>query len=242
MDVLGAAGTKSIPDGIVFSSEANVAHELPRVSVRRDAEWHEPPNPYLSSSLKRILDVLVAAVLIAFFLPLCLVIALAIRTTSPGPAIFRQDRGGRHGVPFTIWKFRTMYVEADDGSARQVTQGDDRITRIGRLLRMTSADELPQLVNVLRGDMSIVGPRPHALRHDQFYGSRIARYTERLHAKPGLTGLAQIHNLRGPTPTVESMQHRVDKDLDYVDRASLRLDLQILVRTVLIVVSCRNAL
>lgn len=180
---------------------------------------------------KRVLDIVCAAAGILVILPLLLVIAAAIRIDSPGPAIFRQRRNGFDQKQFVIFKFRTMRVLEDGGSVTQATRNDNRITRIGRWLRRSSLDELPQLFNVLRGEMSLVGPRPHALAHDQFYTSTIDDYCIRHHVKPGITGWAQINGCRGETSQAEDMERRVTLDLWYIKNWSLRLDLKILMRT-----------
>jgi undecaprenyl-phosphate galactose phosphotransferase/putative colanic acid biosynthesis UDP-glucose lipid carrier transferase len=180
---------------------------------------------------KRALDVLVALCGLALLLPLMGLVAAAIRLGSPGPAIFRQRRNGFNGHEFTIYKFRTMRVMEDGPEIVQARKSDARVTHLGRLLRQTSIDELPQLFNVLRGDMSLVGPRPHALAHDNEYSQLIANYAFRHHVKPGITGWAQVNGLRGATPELEDMANRVELDLWYINNWSLGLDLQILLRT-----------
>ena len=159
--------------------------------------------------------------------------------TQHGPALFKQIRTGLNGKPFRTYKFRTMTVQEDGAVIQQVTQGDTRVTRIGQWLRRTSIDELPQLLNVIRGEMSLVGPRPHALAHDEYYGREIPTYARRFAAKPGITGWAQINGSRGETPAVADMQRRIDLDLWYVQHWSLTLDLTILARTVA-EVACRT--
>ncbi|MDE2183229.1 MAG: exopolysaccharide biosynthesis polyprenyl glycosylphosphotransferase [Alphaproteobacteria bacterium] len=190
---------------------------------------------------KRALDVAIAGVVLFIVSPFLLVVALLIRLDSKGPILFRQTRRGRSGRPFDILKFRTMTVLEDGDHIVQARPGDARHTRVGRWLRAYSIDELPQLINVLRGEMSLVGPRPHARAHDAYYGKRIAQYEERQVVKPGLTGWAQVNGLRGPTPTDEVMARRVDLDVWYAAHASLRLDLKILLRTPLEVLRGRNA-
>lgn len=173
--------------------------------------------------------------------PVFTVCALLIRLDSPGPVFFRQTRRGFNGRPFEIWKFRTMRVAEDGGEVRQAVVGDSRVTRIGRLLRRTSIDELPQLINVLRGEMSIVGPRPHALAHDDHYDQRIAEYPRRQHVLPGLTGWAQVRGARGETPTIEHMARRVELDVWYVQNWSFRQDLWIILSTIRHVLTSKNA-
>ena len=150
---------------------------------------------------------------------------------SPGPAIFRQRRTGFKGRVFTILKFRTMTVAEDAGEVRQATKNDTRVTTVGSLLRKLSIDELPQLWNVLRGDMSIVGPRPHALAHDAYYGAMIPTYAARFRAKPGLTGYAQVNGFRGEIADMRCMSDRVAADNSYIDEWSLAMDVRILART-----------
>jgi lipopolysaccharide/colanic/teichoic acid biosynthesis glycosyltransferase len=158
-------------------------------------------------------------------------VAVLVKLDSPGPVLFVQTRAGFNTRPFRIFKFRTLHTLEDGSIVRQVSRNDSRLTRIGRILRRTSIDELPQLFNVLRGEMSLVGPRPHAAAHNFEYQQVIANYAYRHHVRPGLTGWAQVNGLRGET-TVEIMQRRVDLDLWYIDNWSLWLDLKIMVRTV----------
>src|SRR4051812_22591799 len=138
--------------------------------------------------------------------PVLVLVALAIRLDSTGPALFRQTRTGLNGKPFRIYKFRTMTVQEDGATIQQVTRNDPRVTRIGHWLRSTSIDDLPQLLNVIRGEMALVGPRPHALAHDEYYGRAIPAYVRRFAVKPGITGWAQVNGLCGETPTVADMQ------------------------------------
>jgi exopolysaccharide biosynthesis polyprenyl glycosylphosphotransferase len=168
-------------------------------------------------------------------------VALAVRLDSPGPILFRQSRNGFNGRPFRIYKFRSMTVLEDGPVVTQATRQDSRVTRVGRFLRRSSLDELPQLFNVLKGDMSLVGPRPHAIAHDDQYTQLVAKYAFRHHVKPGITGWAQVHGLRGETPSVELMRRRVDLDLQYIANYSLILDLRILVRTVRELIRPQNA-
>lgn len=196
----------------------------------------------LQSGIKRAMDVSIAVALLVLLAPVLLSIAAIIRLDSRGPVFFRQRRRGLHGEPFNIVKFRTMHVLEDGDDVRQAEPDDARVTRAGRILRCWSLDELPQLLNVLNGDMSLVGPRPHAVAHDNFFGSLIEGYDQRLRVKPGITGLAQINGLRGPTPTTEAMRRRVEVDLSYVRNAHLLLDIAILLRTPIEIVRRRNAL
>ncbi|AWM85701.1 hypothetical protein C4E04_02355 [Microvirga sp. 17 mud 1-3] len=198
-------------------------------------------SPYLTSSTKRLLDFSLAAILICILLPVMLVVAAAVKWSSPGCIVFRQKRHGLRQTPFDIFKFRSMHAQCGaDPKVPQATLSDPRVTPLGRLLRKTSIDELPQLINVLRGEMSLVGPRPHALVHDEKYLRELPAYASRFFAVPGITGLAQINGARGETPTLAHMQRRLQYDLEYIRTASLMLDLRILARTT-IVVTLRHA-
>jgi len=194
-----------------------------------------------TSAPKRVFDILVALWALLLFLPLLAVVMVAIQVESPGPAIFRQRRTGYRGKVFTILKFRTMTVAEDSGEIRQATKNDTRVTAVGSLLRKLSIDELPQLWNVLRGDMSIVGPRPHALAHDEYYGAMIPTYAARFRAKPGLTGYAQVNGFRGEISDMRCMSDRVAADNSYIEEWSLALDVAILLKTVPLVFRDPNA-
>lgn len=210
-------------------ADASVASALPFLRPTPEAE------AIVASGGKRALDILGAAIALLVFLPLLLCIALAVRLESGGPVIFRQRRTGHMGRVFTIYKFRTMTVTEDHGEVRQATRNDSRVTAVGALLRKLSLDELPQFLNVLKGDMSLVGPRPHALAHDSHYGDLIPAYTDRFRAKPGLTGLAQVNGLRGEIQDLRCMRNRVAADNLYIDSWSLGLDVAILAKTLLII-------
>ena len=189
--------------------------------------------PLLSGrNASRVLDIAGAAMGLLVLAPLLVFIALLIRLDTPGPVLFRQTRKGLNGQVFRIYKFRTMRVLEDGAVVRQATRGDARVTRIGRILRSTSLDELPQLLNVLSGEMALVGPRPHALAHDEFYSREISGYDQRFRVKPGITGWAQVNGARGETPTLDHMRRRIELDLWYVQHKSIALDLTILARTV----------
>lgn len=180
---------------------------------------------------KRSFDIAVSAAALLFFAPLMLLAAIAIKLDSPGPVFYRQQRRGFNNEPFRIFKFRSMTVTEADGTMTQAVQNDARITRIGKFIRSTSVDELPQFLNVLLGDMSVVGPRPHAVSQEDHYDHLIARYAFRRHVKPGITGWAQINGHRGATPTVSSMESRLEHDLWYMHHWSLWLDVRITLRT-----------
>ncbi len=190
---------------------------------------------------KRLFDVASAGLGLLALAPILIVVAIAIRVDSAGPVLFRQKRGGFNGRTFYILKFRTMRVLEDGARVKQATRHDDRVTRVGKILRWSSIDELPQLINVLRGDMSLVGPRPHALAHDAAYRAQISSYPFRQFVKPGITGWAQVNGFRGETPTIASMKQRVDLDLWYARNCSFLLDMRILVETVREVCHPRNA-
>jgi len=191
--------------------------------------------------VKRIADIVVASLVLVFFLPIMLLAAIAIKLDTRGPVIFRQTRKGFNGKHFVILKFRTMTVQENGASIVQATRNDSRVTTVGRLLRSSSIDELPQVWNVLRGDMSLIGPRPHALAHDNYFETLLSDYAFRHHVKPGITGWAQCKGARGATPTLEHIAERVKLDLWYINNWSLWLDLQILIRTVFEVFRTRNA-
>jgi putative colanic acid biosysnthesis UDP-glucose lipid carrier transferase len=185
--------------------------------------------------LKRGFDLLISGAGLLLISPLLLLIAIAVRLSGPGPVLFRQDRYGLDGRRFRIYKFRTMQVTeaGDTPGLRQATRNDPRVTPVGRFLRRWSLDELPQLVNVVKGEMSLVGPRPHAVDHNEHYRRRIPGYMQRHAFKPGITGLAQIEGLRGETNSLESMAQRIDADLRYARDWSLKLDIKILLKTLL---------
>jgi putative colanic acid biosysnthesis UDP-glucose lipid carrier transferase len=204
-------------------------------------ELHRGPLTSVERAAKRCTDVLFAGIALIAMLPLLAVVAFAIKLDSPGPVLFRQKRCGFNGRSFTIYKFRTMLVMEDGPSVVQARAIDCRVTRIGKWLRRTSIDELPQLLNVLDGSMSLVGPRPHAVAHDNQFDKVVWNYAFRQRVKPGLTGWAQIHGYRGATPTAALIERRVEYDLWYIDNWSLRLDLAILLQTPMEVLRGRNA-
>ena len=201
----------------------------------------ETPFYGLNGAIKTLSDYVIALLALIVTGPLMLAIAALIKTDSPGPILFRQRRYGLDGREITVYKFRTMTVLEDGGVVRQATKDDKRITRLGRLLRRTSMDELPQFINVLQGRMSVVGPRPHAVAHNETYRKLIDGYMVRHKVKPGLTGWAQVNGFRGETDTVEKMQQRIEYDLAYLRNWSLRLDLMIILKTVLVLFGDRKA-
>jgi putative colanic acid biosynthesis UDP-glucose lipid carrier transferase len=189
---------------------------------------------------KRLFDILAAGAALTVLSPALLLVWAAVRIESPGPGLFRQRRGGFQGRPFYILKFRTMRT-CEGRTIAQAKKSDARTTRLGVFLRKNSIDELPQLINVLLGDMSIVGPRPHALAHDRQFTTVDRRYMGRHHARPGITGLAQVSGSRGPTDTNEKIIQRMLFDLEYVTKWSWRMDIRILLNTVRVVLKDRNA-
>lgn len=204
-------------------------------------EIQRTPLSAVERLVKRVMDVVVALVALALLLPVFMFTAIAIKLDSEGPVIFRQRRKGFNGKQFVMLKFRTMTVLEDGAAVVQATREDPRVTSIGRFLRAASIDELPQLINVLKGDMSLIGPRPHALAHDHYFEKILEDYAFRHHVKPGLTGWAQCNGLRGATPRVEDIAERVKLDLWYVNNWSLWLDVQILIKTAFEVARKRNA-
>ena len=192
-------------------------------------------------TLKRMIDLVFSSVSLVLLAPLLATVALAIKLDSPGPVIFSQRRRGFNGREFKVHKFRTMTVMEDGAVILQTKRKDARVTRVGRVLRATSLDELPQLINVLRGQMSLVGPRPHAVAHDEGYAKQISRYAFRQHVKPGLTGWAQVNGLRGETSRLELMEQRVAHDLWYIENWSIWFDLRIIMLTIFELIRPRNA-
>nr|WP_067298186.1 undecaprenyl-phosphate glucose phosphotransferase [Marinobacterium profundum] len=182
--------------------------------------------------VKNLLDRSLAAVGLLTLSPVLLWIAYKVKQSSPGPVFFKQDRHGWDGKVIKVWKFRSMKLHADtDGTVTQATKEDPRVTKIGAFIRRTSLDELPQLVNVLQGTMSLVGPRPHAVAHNNYYSNKINAYLARHRIKPGITGLAQISGFRGETDTIDKMEKRVEYDLAYINNWSIGLDIKILIKT-----------
>ncbi len=177
--------------------------------------------------------------------PVLVLIALAIRIETRGPLFFRQVRQGFNGSNFDVLKFRSMYADQSDAFAeRQTSKGDGRVTRVGRLIRRTSLDELPQLINVIRGEMSIVGPRPHALKttaEGRTLEAAVQEYALRHRVKPGMTGWAQVNGLRGELDTIEKLRRRVQHDIEYIEKWSMGLDLKIILKTLFLVIGARGA-
>jgi putative colanic acid biosynthesis UDP-glucose lipid carrier transferase len=201
----------------------------------------DSPLQGMSGFWKRAFDIVLASIALAFLLPVLLIMAVAIKRSSPGPILFKQRRYGLNGEEMLIYKFRSMTVCEDGPIVAQATQKDSRVTPLGAFLRRTSLDELPQIFNMLEGKMSFVGPRPHAVAHNEEYRKLINGYMIRHKVRPGITGWAQVNGLRGETSTIDKMQRRVQYDIDYLKNWSLWLDLKILARTALLMVYDRNA-
>jgi putative colanic acid biosysnthesis UDP-glucose lipid carrier transferase len=207
---------------------------MPLVAVR------ETPFCGMTGVLKRASDIVLSVAALLVAAPIMIAIAIRVRQSSPGPILFRQRRYGLDGREFVVYKFRTMTV-CEDGIIRQARRDDPRITPFGRFLRQRSLDELPQLLNVLEGTMSLVGPRPHAVAHNEHYRKLVSGYMLRHKVRPGITGLAQVNGQRGETASLEKMYQRVQFDLEYLKNWSLGLDFRILLKTVLIVLRDRSA-
>jgi len=213
-----------------------LVHEIPMLTV------HQRPLGAWSSVAKRTEDVLIGGIALLILWPVLLIVAIAVRIDSPGPILFRQARQGFNNNVIMVLKFRTMHhARQSNDVVIQATRNDRRVTRVGRLLRRTSLDELPQLFNVLVGDMSLVGPRPHAVAHNQQYAALIDDYLGRHRVQPGITGWAQVNGLRGETDTLDKMQRRVEFDLAYINNWSIGLDLKILVLTAVTILFDRQA-
>jgi len=221
-----------VPDIFVFDliqARMDSINGIPVVAVC------ETPFFGVNGMLKSISDFVLGTLILILISPLLLVLAAGVKLSSPGPVLFRQRRYGLDGRQITVYKFRTMVVLEDGEEIKQATRDDQRITPFGRFLRRTSLDELPQFINVVQGRMSIVGPRPHAVAHNETYRKLINGYMVRHKVKPGITGWAQVNGLRGETDTVDKMRQRIEYDLGYLRNWSLRLDLHIILKTVLLI-------
>jgi putative colanic acid biosynthesis UDP-glucose lipid carrier transferase len=213
-----------------------LVHELPALTV------HQQPLGAWSSVFKRAEDLVIGTLLLLVLWPVMLIVAILIKLDSEGPVLFRQARQGFNNNIITVLKFRTMtHGSEKDVKVVQATRNDQRVTRVGRILRRTSIDELPQIFNVLRGEMSLVGPRPHAIVHNQQYAELIDDYLGRHRVQPGITGWAQVNGLRGETDTVEKMRNRVDHDLFYINSWSITMDLKIILMTAVSILFDRRA-
>jgi undecaprenyl-phosphate galactose phosphotransferase/putative colanic acid biosynthesis UDP-glucose lipid carrier transferase len=227
-----------LPIPIYLLPDENVARYLDHRAINVGTTWaaeiQRAPLTRTEQFFKRCFDAAAAASALLLVSPLMLLTALLIKLDSHGPVLFFQNRNGFNGRSFRIVKFRTMHVLEDGNSIRQATRADPRVTKLGRWLRRTNIDELPQLFNVLSGDMSLVGPRPHAIAHDSEYEKLIANYAFRNHVKPGITGWAQVNGYRGETPTTDLMAKRVELDLWYINNWSMWLDIAVLFRTLIL--------
>jgi putative colanic acid biosysnthesis UDP-glucose lipid carrier transferase len=220
-----------IPD--IFSLRL-INHSVKEIAGIPILTLSETPLTGISRLGKSIEDKVLSLLILILISPILLIIAIFIKKDSPGPVFFRQKRTGWNGKTFNIWKFRTMKVNQPDidvALVKQAQKDDPRITKFGAFLRKTSLDELPQLINVLNGDMSLVGPRPHAVQHDEAYSLRVSDYYARHNIKPGMTGLAQIRGYRGETKDIDQMTKRIESDIEYINNWSIWLDLSILIRT-----------
>ena len=227
-----------VPDSFVFEliqGDLSSYGDIPLIEI------FDTPFFGINTIVKRIEDILISLLLLPVLLPVMTVAAVLVKFTSRGPVIFTQKRYGINGEIIKIWKFRTMTVCEDGDSVTQAQENDQRVTVVGRVLRKTSIDELPQFLNVLQGRMSIVGPRPHAVAHNEKYRELISGYMMRHKVKPGITGLAQIKGFRGETKDIELMEKRIDCDVQYIREWSLALDIEIMVKTVIVVLFGKNA-
>lgn len=201
----------------------------------------ETPFTAIDSFSKRIVDVVLSMIILTFISPFLLAIALGVKLSSPGPVLFRQRRYGLSGEEIIVYKFRSMTTQDNGDKVQQATRNDPRVTKFGNILRRTSLDELPQFINVLQGTMSIVGPRPHAVAHNEMYRKLISGYMIRHKVKPGITGWAQVNGLRGETETLDKMQERVKYDIAYLRDWSMAFDFRIMVRTIFVLIRRDNA-
>jgi putative colanic acid biosysnthesis UDP-glucose lipid carrier transferase len=217
-----------VPDIFVFDLIQARSGEIQGIPV---VAMCETPFYGYRGVAKRLTDIILSVTILLLLLPLLLVVAVLVKLTSPGPVVFKQRRYGLDGREIAVYKFRTMSVTEDGGEIRQASRTDSRITKIGAILRRTSFDELPQLINVLQGRMSLVGPRPHAVAHNEEYRKLIKGYMVRHKVLPGITGLAQVNGCRGETTRLEDMEARVNFDLDYLRHWSPLLDIKIILLT-----------
>lgn len=212
-----------------------------RTVARPTIDTVESSPPVARSVSKRTLDLSIALFALLVLAPLLLVVALGIYLEDGGPVLFRQRRTGLNGTVFTILKFRSMTVAEDGDVVRQAAKADARVTKIGAIIRTLSIDELPQLLNVCKGEMSLVGPRPHAVAHDQRWAQLVPGYCERFRTRPGLTGYAQVTGLRGEIQAIEDLKERVAADNLYIEQWSMKLEIQIILRTVPLLFNDPNA-
>lgn len=215
-----------------FRAHAEAPDWMPTNSPQPPVQAAPQPCAVATSRRKRAFDVVGACAALLLFLPLLLTIAILVRLESRGPALFRQRRTGLGGEIFTVFKFRTMTVAEDGDTVRQATRDDARVTALGAVLRKFSLDELPQFINVLRGEMSLIGPRPHAVAHDETWSRIAPGYDLRFRARPGLTGYAAVCGFRGEVKELQAIVDRVEADNEYIDTWSFALDMKIAWRTI----------
>jgi putative colanic acid biosynthesis UDP-glucose lipid carrier transferase len=218
-----------VPDVFTYQllhSRSDVIMGIPTISI------YDSPIDGSNAIIKRIEDIVLSILILILISPVLLGLAIAVKVTSKGPVFFKQNRYGIDGKPIKVWKFRSMNVMEDGAKVTQATKGDKRFTPIGEFIRKTSLDELPQFINALQGQMSIVGPRPHAVAHNEEYRKLVAGYMLRHKVKPGITGWAQINGWRGETDTLDKMEKRIEFDLEYIQNWSLVLDLKIVFLTI----------
>jgi len=219
----------------LIQGRMNAVDGIPVVAVR------ESPFTGYDGLIKRVADFVFSLVVLVLISPLLILIAIGIKLSSPGPVIFKQRRYGLDGKEILVYKFRSMTVCEDGNEVVQAKQGDQRVTKLGAFLRKTSLDELPQFINVLQGRMSVVGPRPHAISHNEMYRKLIKGYMIRHKVKPGITGWAQVNGFRGETETLDKMQARIDYDIDYLRNYSPKLDMLIIVKTIAVIFKGQNS-
>lgn len=227
-----------VPDFMMFNLMQARTQEVNGIPLL--AVW-EIPFSDLQSLLKRTIDIVLASLILIGLAPIMIPIAIGVKLSSPGPILFKQRRYGLNGREIMVYKFRSMKVMEDGDIVLQAKRNDSRVTKFGAFLRRTSLDELPQFINVLQGRMSIVGPRPHAVAHNEQYRKLISGYMLRHKVKPGITGWAQVNGFRGETDTLDKMKKRVEYDLEYLKHWSLGLDLKIIFRTALVFFQNHNA-
>lgn len=227
-----------IPDSKLFGVPGVQVTEMVGVPLLVVAET---PFIGLSHTLKRMMDIVISVTLLLALTPVLISVAIAVKLSSPGPIVFRQKRYGVGGKEIDVYKFRSMRVTPPSAVVKQAKPNDDRITRVGKFIRKSSLDELPQFINVLQGSMSIVGPRPHAVQHNELYRKLIPGYMLRHKVKPGITGWAQVNGLRGETETIDKMRRRIQHDLVYISHWSVSFDIQIILRTIFLVFKDTNA-
>ena len=235
LDELGdtTASMYYVPDFFVFNLMQAQVSEVEGIPV---IEVAETPFYGVDGIFKQIFDFITASIILLMMLPLMLFIGLSVKLTSRGPMFFKQSRYGLNGQEIQVLKFRSMYVgDAKQREAQQATRDDPRVTPVGRILRRTSMDELPQFLNVLKGDMSICGPRPHSVTHNEHYRKAVKRYMVRHKVKPGITGWAQVNGLRGETALLERMEERIRYDLEYIRNWSPLMDIKIILMTIITV-------